>query len=190
MITNDLSASERRFCTGSRAIEWVLVSMALWASLVMAWTPTVLRDNPPPFYKVINNFADAWAVGFIIGIIAVVHLAGLLISRGALCGRVDDDCRDCAREKLSVRLRYWGAKGQAGTWFFLTVIYVLLFAQRGQVTFGSGACAILTVCASLTSYCVAKERARMKVRGEVNQVISDVRASKTDRLQRLGDLAE
>lgn len=177
---------ERRICTGSRAVEWILCAMALWAGLVMAWTPTVLRHNPPPFYQVINRAFPAMEIGLMIAFVPLVHLIGLLLSTCPCAAGAD-------AEKLEVRIgakcRGFGAMGQVGVWLFLVVIYALLWEQQGEVTFGSGACVILLVCASVTSHCVSKENSRRRARQDVARMLRDNQGRPTDELlERLTEL--
>lgn len=157
---------ERRICTGTRAIEWLLCAASLWAALVMAWTPTAFRAAQPPFYKIINDSFSAITIGICIGVVPLVHLVGLYFSSCEGC-KNRDDSENCRREKWGSYLRYWGAKGQFCVWLFLTTIYVLLWLQKSEVTLGSGICAIFLVCSSGISYCISAERSRNRARAEV-----------------------
>lgn len=187
-------ARERRICTGSRVGEWILCAAALWAGLVMAWTPTILRQNPPPFYRIVNSYFDAWIIGLAIGIVPVVHGIGLLLSSCQCApGIKSDDEENCGcgelSQKVGAHLRRACALGQCGIWGFLTTIYALLWFQQREITFGSGVCVIFEVCASLCSYCISKEHSRSQVREEVSQMISQNEGkSRGEVLERLKEM--
>ena len=163
---------QERICEGSRAIEYFLCAAALVAALIMTWTPTALRSSPPPVYFMINQVFSAMAIGLLIGVVPFVHFIGLCFSSCQKCDKRHSDI-ECSREKWGSYFRYWGAKGQFCVWLFLSVVFALLWLQKGEVTLASGLCPLFAIASSVVSYCVSGERSRRLVQLEASKMLRE-----------------
>lgn len=165
MACNDKTASGRGVCASTKVLEFLLFLFSLWAGVMIYMTPYLLKDHPPLLYKMLLKSLPGWESGLVVIVLCMLQPLGLFLCRKTPEERVSEAAIQLSNYYIvGINLRCLISLLQVALWAFLAYAYTMTYLESSQTTLASGMCYIIAGCASCTSYCVNRERARLQVR--------------------------
>lgn len=156
--------STRKFCGSTRSLEILLMMFSIWAGAVTFISHFVPHDSSSHIYMSVIARVPGWEIGLIT--LALVTLQGVGVALHPCPNErsMDPSYRPRSSDYIASLLRQIGAMFELGLFAFLAVCYIQTWAVNGLTNLASGLCFIIAGLASVVSYCISRERARMRAK--------------------------